>query len=249
MKIERKTVLRVLLIVLAVAAALAVSWKWISEPLVGFVKNPEAFQAWVSDKGVWGMAAYVGMCMLQVIIAIIPGEPFEIAGGYAFGWLGGTLLAILGATVGSAATFSFVKRFGKRAANFLSSREKVQKLAFLQDEKKLHLITFILFFLPGTPKDLLTYCAALTPMRLGEFLLISALARVPSVITSTIGGHALVRREYLFAVIVFAVTFLVSGLGLWLYNRYTARRAKNTPRRPLRPHRPTTHRVYRKTKG
>ena len=246
MKIEKKTVIKIIAVTAACAIALAICWKWISEPLIHFVNNPEQFQTWVKERGFWGCAAYVGMCVLQVIIAIIPGEPFEIAGGYAFGWLGGTLLSILGATLGSAATFSFVKRFGKRAAHFLASREKVSKLSFLQDEKKLHLVTFILFFLPGTPKDLLTYCAALTPMKLGEFLLISAVARVPSVITSTIGGHALVNRRYYFAVAIFAATFAVSALGLWLYNRYTARKRQKKRASRRRLHRPLAAKRYRK---
>jgi len=215
----------------ALILAVAISWRWIGDPMVRFVQDPQAFRVWVEKSGPLGWLAYVGMCIVQVILAFIPGEPFEIAGGYAFGWLGGSILCILGATLGSAVSFSIVKRFGHRAAHFLASRERIQHLSFLQDEHKLHRIIFLLFFLPGTPKDILTYCAALTPMTTGRFLLIASLARIPSVISSALGGHALGTQKYLYAAIVFGVTLLISLLGLWVYKKITAHRSsrRKTP--------------------
>lgn len=70
---------------------------------------------------------------------------------------------------------------------------------------------------PGTPKDLLTYCAGLTHMRLGKWLAISVVGRIPSVITSTIGGDALGAGSYGFAALVFGATLLLCGAGLVVY--------------------------------
>ena len=78
--------------------------------------------------------------------------------------------------------------------------------------------------IPGTPKDLLTYAAGLTPLQLKEWLVLTCLARIPSVVTSTIGGHALGGAEYLTAIIVFAVTAAVSLLGLYVFNKISARK-------------------------
>ena len=79
-------------------------------------------------------------------------------------------------------------------------------------------------FIPGTPKDLLSYFAGLTDIKLGRWLVISTIARLPSVITSTIGGNAVGEQNYLFAVLVFAGTLAVSALGLWIYQRISKRK-------------------------
>ena len=79
-----------------------------------------------------------------------------------------------------------------------------------------------MFFLPGTPKDLLTYFVGLTDIKFSKFFFIASVARLPSVITSTVGGNALGGKEYVFAVIVFGATLLLSIAGLLIYNRICA---------------------------
>ena len=83
---------------------------------------------------------------------------------------------------------------------------------------------FLLLFIPGTPKDLVCYLAGLTDMKLTEFFIISVTARVPSVITSTVGGDALGLKNYTFAVIVFALTALISVAGILIYKRVCAKK-------------------------
>ena len=80
------------------------------------------------------------------------------------------------------------------------------------------------FFIPGTPKDLLTYFVGLTEIKLGTFLAISMVARIPSVVTSTFGGHLLGEGKYITAVVVYAVTAFVSLLGLLGYNAWMKKR-------------------------
>ena len=79
---------------------------------------------------------------------------------------------------------------------------------------------------PGTPKDLLTYCAGLTTLPITTWMLICSVGRIPSVITSTLGGHALSEGNYVYAAIVFGVTALLCGGGLWLYARMQAKGKK-----------------------
>ena len=135
-------------------------------PLIRFVREPERFQAWVDAQGVRAPLLFVGMVVLQIVVAIIPGEPLEIAAGYAFGALEGTLLCLIGALVGRVAVFLLVRRFGVRAVEVFFPLEKVQSLRFLQNEKKLTFWVFFLFFLPGTPKDVLCYIVGLTKLPL-----------------------------------------------------------------------------------
>ena len=202
---------------------LTVAWV-IGRPIIRFVQKPELFRAWVDEHGIWGNLAFLGMMFLQVVIAVIPGEPLEIGAGYAFGFWEGTLLCMLGIFLGSAAVFLLVRRFGTHLVEVFFDKKKIHSLKFLQESKKRDLLIFFVMFIPGTPKDLLSYFAGLTDIKLGRWLVISTIARLPSVITSTIGGNAVGEQNYLFAVLVFAGTLAVSALGLWIYQRISKRK-------------------------
>ncbi len=197
----------------------------VGKPIIDFVSQPEGFRQWVEECGLWARAAFVGMMALQVVVAFIPGEPLEIGAGYAFGAIEGTILCLLGALVGGITVFLFVKRFGMCFVGLFFPPEKVGSLQFLQNERKLNLVAYILFLIPGTPKDLMTYVVGLTPMRLPFWVFLSLTARIPSVITSTIGGDALGSANYAVAVWVFAVTAALSGVGLLVY-RYMAKKRR-----------------------
>ena len=200
-----------------------VGW-YIGRPMVALAGEPERFRAWVDSHGIWGSVAFVGMMTLQVVIALIPGEPLEIAGGYAFGFWQGTFLCLLGIFIGSVLVFLLVRRFGTALVEVFFSREKIQSLRFLRQSKRRDTLLFLVLFIPGTPKDLLSYFVGLTDLKFSKWLLIAAFARIPSVATSTAGGAAVGDENYVFAGAVFAVTLVVSLLGLWLYNRISARR-------------------------
>ena len=208
---------------IAAVAALSVA---AGVPMVRFASQPEKFRDWIASHGVWGALAFVGMVMAQILIAVIPGEPFEIAAGYAFGAWEGTLLYLLAASLGSMGVFFLVRRFGRPLVELLFPPEKLRWLRFLKTSPKRELLFLLVFTLPGTPKDLLCYFAGLTDIRIPVWLVICSLGRIPSVITSTLGGDALGERNYTFAIIVFAVSLAVSAVGLWLFHRVCARKER-----------------------
>lgn len=209
--------------------SLLIVW-FIGRPMVRFVSQPDLFRDWVNAHGIWGRLAFVGMMVLQVVVAVIPGEPLEIGAGYAFGALEGTLLCVLGAVIGSVLVFALVRTWGAKLLEVFFPLERIQSLKFLQNTRRLNLLVFIVFFIPGTPKDLLCYVVGLTKMKLSMWIAITAVARIPSIVTSTMGGDALGMGNYQFAVIVFAVTFLVSGAGVLIYNHICkAHQAKEPP--------------------
>lgn len=205
--------------------SLLIFW-FAGRPLIRFAQEPERFRQWVDQQGLWAHVLFTGMVILQVIVAVIPGEPLEIAAGYAFGAVEGTLLCVLGTFIGGILVFLLVRRFGLRAVEVFFPPEKLQKLRFLHNERRLSQWVFFIFFLPGTPKDLLCYFVGLTAMPLRTWVLISAVARLPSIITSTVGGNALGMGEYTFAIIVFAATLVISGIGLLLYRAVCSARER-----------------------
>lgn len=212
----------------AVLVILILMWKFIGDPLIGFISDPAGFRAWVEQQGLLSRVCFVGMVIFQVIVAIIPGEPFEIAAGYAFGAVEGTILSIVGAAIGSIITFWLVRLFGMRLVRVFFSEEKINSIRFLKTSSSRNYLFLIVYMIPGTPKDLLGYFAGLTGLPFPLFCLICTLGRFPSVITSTVGGNALGTKSYGSAALVFAVTMLVSALGVFIYNRICSRHAGGT---------------------
>lgn len=197
-------------------------WRWLSS------FSQEDFRAYIRSYGAAGWLILLGLQILQVFVALIPGELIETAGGFIFGPILGTLLCYAGLTIGSTIIFLLTRRFGTQLAEVFISREKINDLRFINTEKKRDRLIFLMFFIPGTPKDLLTYFVGLTDIKLGSFLVISLVARIPSVLSSTFGGHLLGEGKYWGAVILYAITGGLSVLGLWLYKIILRRRQKNT---------------------
>ena len=199
---------------------------FVGGPLIRSLNDPSVFREWVNARGVWGRVLFVGMIVLQVVVAFIPAEPLEIAAGYAFGAFWGTLLVWIGLVLGSTIVFLFVRKIGIKAVEVFFPREKINSLKYLKDEKTLNITAFFLFLIPGTPKDLLTYFAGLTKIKLLPWIVLTSLARIPSIVTSTISGNALGTQRYVFAIIVFAATALASGAGMLIYHSVQRKRAR-----------------------
>ena len=205
-------------ILLFFAATALICWQ-VGIPMVRLASEPEHFRQWIEQQRLGGQLIYIGMVALQVLAAIIPGEALEIAGGYAFGALEGTILCLIGGTLGSFLVICLVRRFGMPLVELFFSQEKLHNVRFLKSSPKRTVLFLLIFMIPGTPKDLLYYFVGLTDIRLPTLMLICSLGRLPAIVTSTIGGNALGSQQYGFAVLVFIVTFLLSGSGLLLYNR------------------------------
>lgn len=206
----------ILSIVVFIVFSVLVCW-FIGRPMLHFVSEPENFRSWIDSKGFFGQLIFIGMVALQVAFAVIPGEPLEIGAGYAFGALEGTVLCIIGGFVGSMIVFAFVRTFGIRVVELFFPIEKINNLRFLKNSKNFEVVAFLIFMIPGTPKDIIVYFLGVTKIKTTHFAIITSVARLPSVVTSTIGGNALGMQNYMFAIVVFAATLLISVIGFLIY--------------------------------
>ncbi|WP_297135335.1 TVP38/TMEM64 family protein [Terrisporobacter sp.] len=188
--------------------------------IVSMVRDPKVFRNWVQGTGIWGKFLMIGISAFQIIVAVIPGEPIEIASGYAFGWIEGAILCLIGTLIGQTIVFLFAKKYGMDFVEVFVKKEKIEKVSFLNDSEKIYISIFLIFLIPGTPKDVLSYVAGITPVKLLPFLLVSCLARIPSVVSSTIGGSFLGTKNYKMAFIVFGVTIVISGIVFFIYKQY-----------------------------
>lgn len=223
-KPKKKQRIVAVIIIILVLGIIGIIGLEVGKPLVQFVSDSERLRLWVNQNWFWSRLAYIGIVMLQIVVAFIPGEPFEIAAGYAFGAVEGTIICMMGSVLGGTLVFLLVKKFGVKLVEIFISVDKINSLKFLRDDRKRDILMFLLFFIPGTPKDALTYFAGLTTMDLKTWLIITTIAKIPSIITSTVGGNAIGMANYQFAIIVFVVTFLISAAGLLFYNHYTKKK-------------------------
>lgn len=163
------------------------------------------------------------ICAAQVVVAFVPGELVEISAGYAFGGFWGLVICMVGITLGSVVAILLARSFGRRLVESLYPREKIDALPILNDPSKRNTITFLLFLIPGTPKDLFTYVVGLTDMSIPTYILLTLFARIPSIVMSTIGGDALGDDKFIRAAIIFIIAAAVSGAGylvyLWIQGR------------------------------
>ncbi len=188
-------------------------------------KDPAAFRDWISSFTWLAPFIFIGLAAIQVIFAVIPGGPVQIAAGYAFGIVEGSLWCIVGIQLGSAVAFLLARYLGMRAVEIFFPKEKIESIRFLQDSKRLDFIVFVCFLIPGAPKDLLTYVCGMTKISFWRFMLLTTMARLPSIVLSVMSGNALIFKEYKNAVIIFSVILICSTVGVFLYRYFVNREA------------------------
>ncbi len=213
-------------IVLAVIVMLCI---WLI-PLVASLAEPEnqeKFREFIESLGALGVLAMLVLQIIQIVVAIIPGEPIEVLMGIMYGTLGGLLLTIVGIVIGQTLVFFTVKRFGIKFASRFVDVKKFSELSFLKRPERRDGLIFLLFFIPGTPKDILTYFAPFTGINYLRFIVLATLARIPSVVSSTWAGATLSEGSIIKTVLIFAITGAVGLIGIYINGRITAKHNEN----------------------
>ena len=210
-------------VISAVFLALTVLGMWLMRE---YLADPDLVRERIGEHYFLGALALVLISAAQVVVALVPGEVVEIAAGYVFGSWIGSLLCLVGIVLGSSTTILLVRRFGARFVHAFYPKEKIDALPIINDPAKRNLLTFILFVIPGTPKDLFTYAIGLTDMSIPLYIALTTVARFPSVILSTVSGNAVGDENYTKAILFAVITAAVSGIGLLIYNMFSKRRNK-----------------------
>ena len=210
---------RYLILVVSILIILAVCY-FIGKPLLEFVSEPEAFRVWVQSKGLLGVLVFMILNILQVILAIIPGGPFEVGAGYAFGVIPGTILCDVAMSIGGVINFLLVQKFGMKFIELFTTREKIESVKFLKANKKSEMLLFLFFLLPGTPKDLMCYVVGLSNITLSKWVIINLVGRLPAILLSAMGGSALGKQKYEIFVIAIVVLLVLYLIGSYLYSKH-----------------------------
>lgn len=209
-------------LVVVAALVLGLCWRYLPD-VYAWLSNPDAVHAYVERHAVLSRLAIIGANTLQIVLAFLPGEPIELASGYAFGFWEGTAACLVASAVGSSLVYWAVRRWGWKVMGLFFTREQFERFSWLKDARKLELIMLVIFLIPGTPKDFLTYFAGLTRMRFGAVLAIATVGRIPSIATSTVAASAFGAGEYGIMVVSMVIAVLLAGLGAIAYRSLEAR--------------------------
>ncbi|MEG1314176.1 MAG: VTT domain-containing protein [Anaerovoracaceae bacterium] len=151
---------------------------------------------------------YIGLQILQIIISIIPGQAFQFAAGYLYGFLPGILFSIIGALLGTTMSFYLAKFLGKDAMHLMFGEEKMTYFINRLNSKKSYVIVFLIYLIPGLPKDLVSYAAGVSEIKIKPFLFLSLIGRIPGMSGSLLIGHFYNTGTYGGILIVGTITFL-----------------------------------------
>lgn len=222
--VRRKALRRRVLIGLVAAAAITALLCWEYLPgLLAWLADARAVRAFVSDHAFVSRLAMLGINIVQVLLAFLPGEPVELASGYAFGFWEGTALCLVASGLATSMIYWATRRWGWKLVGLFFDRSLFDRFSWLKSAKRLELIMLIVFLIPGTPKDFLTYFAGLTNMRFLPVVLIATFGRIPSIVTSTITASAVGSGNWPLVVCTLVASAFLLAVGGLMYRRLRSR--------------------------
>lgn len=174
----------------------------------------------ITRAGVLGFLILLALQFLQIVLAFIPGEVVQLVAGALYGpWLG-TLLIFIGCVGSSAFIYVLVHKLGAPFVQAVVPMKFEEKFRQFEHSGKLVITVFILFLIPGLPKDVFTYIVPLTDMPIKTFLLVSNVARIPGIFVSCFGAHDIIQGDYVRAAILLGLLALVAILCIWKHEQF-----------------------------
>lgn len=173
----------------------------------------------IRDAGVFGVFILLALQFIQVVVAFVPGEVTQMAAGMLYGPLWGSLLILFGCAVSSAFVYTIVHKLGAPFVKDMVPQKFLKKFDDFQRTGRLNIIVFILFLIPGMPKDTFTYLVPLTDMRLKPFVIITTIARTPGVVLSAYAASGLIDGDIWTSAAIFGVLIVLAIVALIFSNR------------------------------
>lgn len=204
-----------------IALIIVVVWPYIS---MAFEEGGiEQLVSEMDDAGFGGVLLLEALQLLQIVVAFIPGEIVQLAAGALYGpWLG-ALIILIGCIISSALVFVLVRKLGSPFVHDMVPKKYMQKFEEFEKSKKFSSIVFLLFLIPGLPKDLFTYITPLTDMPFRQFMLLTNAARIPGIVLSTYAANGLIEGDIWQSVVIFLALAVVSVAAMVVFSRFIDR--------------------------
>ena len=221
----------VILTAMLVFLAGFISYHWDTLFAIFTSETPsDGLRDFIAGFGIWGCLILVLFQTLQIAVAFLPGEPIELVSGMLYGGFFGALLCLAGVMLGTYLVFFAVQKFGSGLITAFHDEKKLKRLSrfsCFHSEKNAELLTFILFLIPGLPKDFFAFAAPLTPIRVHRFVLISTLGRAPGMLITTFAGKSLLEGNWVLALVLYGLLGAGALIGLYFYRKLTKEEASS----------------------
>jgi uncharacterized membrane protein YdjX (TVP38/TMEM64 family) len=178
-----------------------------------FFMSEERMRAFVDSFGPLGFVAFILLQIGQVVAAPIPGEVTGLLGGFLYGPVLGVLLSTIGLTIGSFVAFALSRTLGRPFVERFVDRRIMRRFDYLLHHKGAFLV-FLLFLIPGFPKDYLCYILGLGHLTTMEFLVIGGAGRLFGTVLLTLGGTYIRHHQYMRFFILSGVAIVVVLLAM-----------------------------------
>jgi uncharacterized membrane protein YdjX (TVP38/TMEM64 family) len=214
MVLKRRVVVGGALVAAAIAVAAVLSWNGSAYHFLLRLSHDEVLlRQTLQEWGVLGPVIFIVFQAFQVLLSPIPGEATGFLGGYLFGLWPGFIYSTIGLTLGSVAAFGVGRWLGIHFVQNLVRKEHWDRMGFIVEAEGA-IFCFIIYLIPGFPKDIVCYLFGISPMPLWVFALVSGLGRMPGTWVLSAQGASTATGHYWQAILLTAV---VAAIGLPLY--------------------------------
>lgn len=195
-------------------------------PFIHLVFEPDGLDQLidrVQSAGIGGVLILEAIQFLQVVVAFIPGEVVQVAAGMIYGPWWGALIILVGCVISSAFIYMLVHKLGAPFVHDMVPQKYTAKFREFEQSGKFNMVVFVLFLIPGLPKDVFTYITPLSDMKLSTFLVIANTARIPGIVLSTYAADGLLEGRIFESVVMFGVLALIAVVALLVYNKLSSK--------------------------
>lgn len=213
-KLKKVIAVSKLIVLIGIIVALPVYIFFFHPEVFETLKDLTAVRKYLEGYKTLGLLIYLGVQIIQIVIAAIPGQAVQLAAGYLYGVPLGFLVTLIGVTLGSIITFYLARLMGKEALFVLFGKDKLQKFIDYLNSKHAFILVFIIYLIPGIPKDLFNYAAGVSDMSLKAFLIISLAGRTPGIIGSLAIGAMYESGSYTGIIILGGIAVMLFALGI-----------------------------------
>ena len=222
-KERNMAIIRLILTVLVFIACIVITIKIL--PIVSNLSD-ENYRVYFKEKvnamGFKGVIFVLLLQILQIVVAVIPGQPLEIVSGMLYGPIGGIFVCLVGIFIGTAIVFYLVRKLGTDFMQLFFSPEKIDSIKnskIFKNSAKFEFIMLIIFVIPMMPKDIFIYLGGISPVRPKRFLAIATLARIPGLFLTVYMGNRISNGNFSMVVVLIAIILIIAAIGYFIYSR------------------------------
>lgn len=190
------------------------------------VKQPEDLREYLRSIGGLGFLMYILLQAVHVLLVVIPGDLFNICGGYIYGIPLGFILSMIGIMLGTVCAFYISRLLGYEFISKVIPKEKIEKISNILNSTKGMIGMLIICLIPVIPKDLMMYIAGLTPIKSSKLFLVYAVSRIPGTLLWVSVGAQVYEKNIMGISITLIGLVIVIVVGILLQSMYKKKQIK-----------------------